>query len=64
MISSSNKTPAFIFVTYFKVLYEMNSATFLQQLRKVKTSENFEHSKTHTIKCYMFFKHGLYFNYF
>jgi hypothetical protein len=43
--SSSNKTSAFIFHTYFRVLYEMHSVTFLQQLRKVKGFEYFEHRK-------------------
>jgi hypothetical protein len=34
--------------TYFRVLYEMHSETFLQQLSSTKGFKYFEHSKQHT----------------
>jgi hypothetical protein len=44
IISSSNKTPAFtLHHTYLGVLHEMESVTLLQQLRKIKGFEYFEH---------------------
>jgi len=43
-IPSLNKTPAFTLChTYFTTLQEMQSGTLLQQLRKIKGFEYFEH---------------------
>jgi hypothetical protein len=44
----------------------MHSATFIQQLRKVKGLEYFENSNysTHSIKEGMFLKHRFYYSYF
>ena len=47
----------YLYHTYSRVLYEMHSGTFLQQLRKVKGNEYFEHSNSsaNTIKDSFFF---------
>ena len=55
-ISPSNKTSAFyLCYTYFRVLYEMHSATFIQQWRKIKGHTYFEHSKDHTARQTAYF---------